>query len=129
MLLLADPELGAVPVAAVRLAARLVGRGGTLQLLVPIHLPLTVPLDAPAVEGTERAAALCDQIERLAGAGGVAVRSHLRRGRTVRVMLQEAARLVEADLVVVPFAPGQGTAWRDLPEEIAPAQAVLVPTR
>jgi|GEM_PF-4085053 len=124
VLLVADPELGGVPLQALHVATRLVGPGGVLHVLAPVRLPLAVPLEAPAGEETERAAALLDQVERVAGSSGVAVLSHLRRGRAVRSMLREAVRKVGADAVIVQCPPHQ---WSELAAEIAPAQAVVVP--
>ncbi len=124
VLLLADPELGAVPLQALHVATRLVGAGGVLHVLAPVRLPLAVPLEAPAGEETERAADLLDQVERVAGAAGVSVRSHLHRGRAVRAMLREAVRSVRADAVIVQCTPAQ---WSELAAEITPAQAVVVP--
>lgn len=124
VLLLADPEQGAVPLQALRVATRLVGSGGVLHVLAPVRLPLAVPLEAPAGEETDRAASLLDQVERVAGEAGVAVQSHLRRGRAVRSMLRDTVRHLGADAVVLPCPPQQ---WHELSAEIAPAQAILVP--
>ncbi len=127
VLLVVDPELGTVPLPAVRVALRLVGRGGLLHVLTPVRVPLAMPLEAPAGEDTERATVLLDQVERLAGEEGVAVRGHLRRGRTLRTMLAEVATLVQADAVVLPLRAEQPERSLELAGLVAPAQAIIVP--
>ena len=127
VLLVVDPEVGAVPLPAVRVALRLVGRGGLLHVLTPVRVPLAMPLESPAGEDTERATVVLDQVERLAGEVGVSVRGHLRRGRTLRTMLTEVATLVRADAVVLPLRGEQPERSLELALLVAPAQAVLVP--
>ncbi len=123
-LLLVDPDGAHPPLAALDIACRLVPLGGILHVVAPVRLPLSVPLEAPPGEETERAAAALHQIERLAGQAGVAVSGHLCRGRTVRVMLHQIVGEVGADVVVIQAAPERLLA---LAEEVGPAQAVLLP--
>ena len=127
VLLVADPEPGTVPVGALRVALRLVGRGGMLHVLTPVKVPLAMPLEAPAGEDTERATVILDQLERLAGQAGVTVQGHLRRGRTLRQMLTEVAPMVHPDAVVLPLRPGHADMSLELAGHVAPAQAIIVP--
>jgi hypothetical protein len=124
VLLVLDPEAERLPLPALQLACRLVGRGGELHVLAPVVLPLAVPLEAPPGDETERAAACLQEAERWAGARGVTVVGRLRRGRAGRGLLRETVRELAADAVVL---PGDAAALRDVASDIAPAQPILIP--
>lgn len=120
----APPLPAAVVARAVAATCLLVPPGGALHVLGAVRVPLSVPLEAPPGEETERMAALLQQVERLAGRSGVTVYSHLHRGRNVRTMLRETLGGLRADAVVL---CGTLSRLAELMEAVGPAQAVLLP--
>ncbi len=125
-LLLVDGDAAHPPLAALAVACRLLPPGQPLPVLAPVRLPLSVPLDAPPGEETERVAGLLSRVERAAGDRGVVVRGHLCRGRTVRAVLRQKVEEIGADVVVL-----QGSMARlaELVPEVGGAQPLLVPER
>jgi hypothetical protein len=124
VLLVTDPEPGDVPGGALLVAWRLVGSGGVLHVLAPVVLPLSVPLEAPPGDETDRATAVLRDVERWVGAKGITVHGHLRRGRTLRTLVRETMDRVQADAAVLHCKP---EALPDLVGAVAPALPVVVP--
>jgi len=82
--------------------------GCRVSALYVIRVPLDKPIDAELVESEEQAEASLAEAKLLASEQGISVDTRLVRSRAIGEAIVEAAREVDADLVVM----GSAAKWR-----------------
>ncbi len=80
-------------------------RGGTINALHVIRVPLSLPLDAEVADQQERASASLEDARTLAGEHGVTIEGDTVRARAIGEAIVEKARELGADLIVMGSAP------------------------
>jgi basic amino acid/polyamine antiporter, APA family len=99
-------EIGEEMVAtAVKLAQE---RGGRVEALHVVKVPLELPLDAPMADEEERAEASIAEAKLLGAEHGVEVHGHIVRARSIGDAIVSEAERIGADLIVL----GSSPRWR-----------------